>query len=353
LQHKNRQSFKLHIFSDKTGLLSFVFRLASTSSSSFFYCTMTLSKLSLALFASLFLTATACTAPLVCSRTKTPPTLDAELSEWASVATTETALRAPLTGKEYAEGNLTAQCTFDDNRIYLALQIPGEFSFSSTDDHLCASIATMIKVGDDATFYNMGGCADALFDGACEETVPDSCLSHQVDIGAHWELSSTEQRVLYGTNTETGEDVVGNKGDEYAYSPYCRITDDKDFAANEWAGAWAFNNATDEYVFELSRSLTTTSASTDAQFVANSTYSLGIAFWDPFESEVGWSDSDHYVTGCGQDWIDLVLDDGLTDRTLDGGDGGGTSDAPTGAPSGAKLRGGMVLAAALVSSLFL
>jgi hypothetical protein len=146
---------------------------------------------------------------------------------------------------------------------------------------------------------------------------------------------------LYGTNAGTGNDVVGNKDDEYAYSSYCQIDDDKDYAANEWAGAWAFHNDTDEYIFELSRALTTMSISTDAQFVANSTYSFGIAFWDPFESEEGWTDLSHYVTGCGQDWIDLVLDDGI----LGSGDGGGTS--------GAMLRGGLVLAAVLVSSLFL
>ena len=168
----------------------------------------------------------------------------------------------------------------------------------------------MTKIGVDATFYNMGGCADSFT--VCNETIIDGvCDTHRVDIGAHWELAGTVQGVEYSMNDLTGDDEVANKDDEYAVSPYCRLDDDDMNAGNEWSGAWLHTNPVDgelgTYVFEMSRLLTTPSTKTDAQMEAGGTYEIGVAFWDPNESMEGWSDAGHYTTGCAQSWIELEL----------------------------------------------
>lgn len=219
----------------------------------------------------------------------------------------------------------TYKCVYDENRIYFALEIPGEYRFNTTDNHKCASIATMTKVGKDATFMNMGGCPDAM--GGCSDgVVPDTCETYTVDIGAHWELRTTKQGVAYNVPETTvpevsaqsdtvtpltGDDPIANNDDEYSVSPFCRFDDNDANAGNEWAGAWVHTNPIDGefglYRFEISRSLKTPSTVTDAQMSPGGTYSFGVAFWDPFETESGWSDAGHYVTGCGTKWIDLEL----------------------------------------------
>jgi hypothetical protein len=113
----------------------------------------------------------------------------------------------------------------------------------------------------------------------------------------------------------SGNDPVANLDDEYAVSPYCRFDDGGEGAGNEWSGAWAHTNSSEigaegDYLFELSRLLQTKTNATDLQVLSpGDTYSFGIAYWDPFETEAtGWSDADHYLTGCANQWIDLVLE---------------------------------------------
>ena len=98
-------------------------------------------------------------------------------------------------------------------------------------------------------------------------------------------------------------------------SPYCRAFDDGEAAGNEWAGAWLHTDPSEigadgHYHFELSRLLKTKSSKTDKQFLtAGETYSFGIAYWDPFQTETdGWTDAGHFLTGCANQWIDLELE---------------------------------------------
>lgn len=110
----------------------------------------------------------------------------------------------------------------------------------------------------------------------------------------------------------------------YAVGVYCRLDDDDALAANEWAAAWSHTNpppmldgddATsttsspeDKYIFEMSRLLKTASTKTDAQLEAGQTIGFGVAYWDPnFSEDAGWNAASHYVTGCSQSWIDLIL----------------------------------------------
>jgi len=130
-----------------------------------------------------------CPSQWKCYPTTTAPTLDGDLSEWNQTEGIETTLQGALTGTPYMEGMAsTFKCQYDSDNIYLSLSIPGLFRFNSTSNEQCAAIATMQKIGVDATFYNMGGCADAPEGNACDANILETCDAHRVDIGAHWEL---------------------------------------------------------------------------------------------------------------------------------------------------------------------
>ena len=211
------------------------------------------------------------------------PVLDGDLSDWADVVGIETSLYAPLTLEQYGPGKAEVKCAHSGDRIFMTMEIPGKYRFDATSNKLCASIATMTKVGADATYLDMGGCPDAQ-DGCDEITggVPATCETYTVDIGAHWELRTTEQGVTYPLNTAdgSGNDLVANKDDEYAVNSYCRLDDDGDNAGNEWAGGWSHSAGTEEgadgtYIFELSRLLVTASIATDAQMSIGETYEFG------------------------------------------------------------------------------
>ena len=189
----------------------------------------------------------------------------------------------------------------------------------------------MLKVGADATFHNMGGCPDAAGPGSCANGVPDTCLPYLVDIGAHWELSTTQQGIMYPVSAGgTGNDPVANKDDEYAVSSSCRFDDDGPNAANEWSGAWAYSDTDSEYIFELSRLLKTAAPGTDAQLAPGQSFDFGIAYWDPMETSNGWTGAGHFLTGCAMEWIDLVLEEDSPTSASDGtGTGGDSSETIT------------------------
>ena len=83
-----------------------------------------------------------------------------------------------------------------------------------------------------------------------------------------------------GGDGGTGNDPVANMDDEYAVTPTCRYDDDGPGAGNEWRGAWRHTDprggtsgddgvngggTAGKYLFEMSKSLRTPSADTDAQ----------------------------------------------------------------------------------------
>jgi hypothetical protein len=197
------------------------------------------------------------------------------------------------------------------------MEFPGLYRFNATDNHHCAAVSTMMKVGANASFFNMGGCPEVA--QGCPGGVPESCRSYTVDVGGHWELRTTQMGIRYDLNVSSsptiqgsGNDLLANKDDEYGVGSFCRFDDNDANAGNEWAGAWMHSNPVagqpGTYVFEMSRLLKTASSVTDQQLAPGGTYKFGVAFWDPYETDAkGWTDSGHYVTGCGTDWIDLKL----------------------------------------------
>jgi hypothetical protein len=125
-----------------------------------------------------------CSAPttFTCSRNKTTITLDADLTEWTGVTGISTPLRQPLSGSIFAGGDAKYKCQYSDTHLYLTMEIPGPFSFDSTTSEKCAAISTMFKIGEKATFYNMGGCPLAVANTTvCDNDVfPSACDDYRV-----------------------------------------------------------------------------------------------------------------------------------------------------------------------------
>jgi hypothetical protein len=64
----------------------------------------------------------------------------------------------------------------------LSFEIPGLYRFNPESDEECAAIGTMMKMGKNASYINMGGCPDAMEVG-CETGMPSSCDDYMVDLG--------------------------------------------------------------------------------------------------------------------------------------------------------------------------
>lgn len=251
----------------------------------------------------------------------TTPVLDGDTSEWSDVTGGISPEIKSIFGRSYADGNPTYKCLYDSQKVYFALEIPGKYRFDETDNKRCAAIGTMMPLGSKAAFLNMGGCPESMENGGCPDGImPETCADYTVDLGAHWELKTTAMNTEYAMNatTGTGNDLVANLDDEVAVSSYCRPDDYGSLAGNEWAGAWSHTNPVEgemgTYKFEIARTLTTPSTATDAQMAPGQTYDFGIAYWDPFETEAGWTAPGHYLTGCSADWIKLRLSDGTEEE---------------------------------------
>jgi hypothetical protein len=110
--------------------------------------------------------------------------------------------------------------------------------------------------------------------------------------------------VEYALNqtTGTGHDATANLDDEYGASPYCRPDDDDSTASNDWTGSWSHSNPIEGqdgvYRFEIARTLSTSSSLTDTQMSPGNTYQFGIAYWSPYETDLGWTGAGHFLTGC-------------------------------------------------------
>ena len=84
-------------------------------------------------------------------------------------------------GLEYFDEKATIKCSYDATNIHFAFEIPGDYRFNATNNKQCAAIATMMKIGPDATFVDMGGCPEALY-GNYTNIPASSCDGHLVDI---------------------------------------------------------------------------------------------------------------------------------------------------------------------------
>jgi hypothetical protein len=93
---------------------------------------------------------------ITCVPTSTAPTLDGDVSDWSSIESFESSLVGAMTGSEYPHGNLKVQCVYDAEKVYFLFEVPGPYRFDTEDNHLCAAMSTMMKMGPDAQLCECG-----------------------------------------------------------------------------------------------------------------------------------------------------------------------------------------------------
>ncbi|XP_047313175.1 uncharacterized protein LOC124916494 [Impatiens glandulifera] len=254
-------------------------------------------------------------------------TLDGHIQDWKDIEGSEFSLLPALdpdVDKEYRGGEMTIKALHDGSEVFFMLQVDGSYTYLKGDSHRCASVALMFQIGENATYYNMGGCSEA----------PDTCTSktchgHEVDI-MHFATGNAIPGRLYGSNPL--DNINGNRGnrfghleDVYAWNPHCRYLDGMGPSGNvsatkhNWKGVWWHSSFTRSsgfveednpygsegqsgaYYFEFSRPFRTMDRlQQDVQFTIGRTSKVSVAFWYP-EDGKPWHASGHYSIGC--DWI--------------------------------------------------
>ncbi|KAG6504971.1 uncharacterized protein LOC121985688 [Zingiber officinale] len=258
-------------------------------------------------------------------------TVDGHADDWADIDGSEFPLLPALDfdeDKAYGGGQLVVKAVHDGINVFFMLQVNGEYAYSTGNSKQCPSVALMFQVGENATYQNMGGCAD--MPGTC---TAKSCRGHEVDI-MHFSLGNAIPGRLYGGNlmdnlNGTGKDSFGHLVDLYAWNPHCRNLDgigpsaNTSNAQNDWQGAWwhsslNFHSGLVEedspygkggekgtYFFEFSRPLRTMDHfQQDVQFTIGQASKVAVAFWYPTDGKA-WSKSDHFSASC--NWLPLDI----------------------------------------------
>jgi len=266
-------------------------------------------------------------------------TLDGNSDDWKTVSGQQFEVLqaiAPDPAEKYPFGSITVKVAHDGQNLFVLLEAPGPYVWNATSPHLAASAALMFGVGDDATYYNMGGCASD--EGSCSV---QTCAGHEVDL-IHFELSTAVPGRIYGGNLGdnlkgTGTDSIGHLDDMFAWNPHCKQVDSApalagvtpkgqvaaSSAANDWQGTWghssidlqfglvpsdapfAIRGEEGKFVFEFQRPLRTHDQyQQDVQFVIGGSHRFGAAIWYPINAQM-WAHSQHYVLSC--DWLILDL----------------------------------------------
>ncbi|GLT43116.1 hypothetical protein SLA2020_170870 [Shorea laevis] len=261
-------------------------------------------------------------------------TLDGLADDWKDIDGFEFPLRPALDpdqDHEYTGGKMTVKALHDGHDVFFLLQVDGNYAYTKGESTKCPSVALMFKIGEDASYHNMGGCKEG----------PDSCTNktcrgHEVDI-MHFSIGTAIPGRLYGGNPidnrdGNGGDRFGHLVDLYGWNPHCRYLDgvgpaENDTSAqNNWKGSWWHSSISSQsgfveedspyatgsqrgtYYFEFSRPLRTMDhLQQDAQFTIGGSTQMSIAFWYPVNGNP-WHGSGHYAINC--DWVPLDISPG-------------------------------------------
>lgn len=190
----------------------------------------------------------------------------------------------------------------DGSNIYVLLEVPDGFDHDPNDHGLSPAIAVQFRIDNPAEVH-MGS----------EEADLDESLG-MVDMW-HWELDCGPGLISGGQGVSEGNDPACNFDDEYAVDPEDREDDGggdpNPGAENSLTGVWehtgrsAGPGADGVWIFEMSRPLQTGDPE-DAQFESGGVAALALAYWDPNESAVGWSDAGH-LTSSYVGWLEVTL----------------------------------------------
>ncbi|GJP52369.1 hypothetical protein CLOM_g11491 [Closterium sp. NIES-68] len=262
-------------------------------------------------------------------------TVDGSAADWAGVAGQELRLQPAINPNSaapypFGAGSMLLKAAHDGRDVFFLLKIPGPYVYNQQNHHLSISGSLMFGIGDDATFYNMGGCPNLA--GVC---TAENCRGHEVDV-VHFEVDTAIPGRTYGHNLMdqmdgTGADRVGNLYDGYGWNPHCRQFDglataglsSNGTAMNDWHGVWTHSTVNMDYgltaadapfatagddgyfVFELTRPLRTADHfQQDVQLSVGGTHRMGAAVWYPLDG-TPWHGSQHFLASC--DWLHLHL----------------------------------------------
>ena len=237
-------------------------------------------------------------------------TVDGNNSDWAAIPELSVTLKQfeipPGSDWEFDPVDpvaATVKVAADEQNIYVLFEVADDFDFVPTDTNLSASPSVMFLV-DDAAGPHMGAGDDDLEQGL-----------GMVDLW-HWELECGAGVISGGGAPGSGNDPDCNLDDEFSLDPEERDDDGRGDAANpngenSISGTWEHTNrasgpgAAGTWIFEFSRPLQTGDPE-DAQFTAGASALMALAYFDPDESAIGWSDAGH-LTSAGEGWIQLLI----------------------------------------------
>ncbi|XAR58366.1 hypothetical protein NMG60_11013745 [Bertholletia excelsa] len=256
-------------------------------------------------------------------------TLDGRVEDWENVDGFEFSLLPALnpdSDEVYKGETMTVKAVHDGNEVFFMLQIGGNYAYSKGENNKCPSVALMFQIGENASYYRMGGCSEEP-----EKCSNKTCRSHEVDI-MHFSIGNAIPGRLYGGNlidnsAGNGGDRFGHLVDAYAWNPHCRYLDglgpsgNNSRAQNDWKGVWwhsslaihsgfveednpySLQGHKGTYYFEFSRPLRTMDClQQDVQFTIGKRSNASVSFWYP-EDGKPWHGSGHYIIGC--DWVPM------------------------------------------------
>jgi len=205
-------------------------------------------------------------------------TIDGSPDDWSALPTFPLTLTS-LDGRRQLEADF--QVAVDDDELFMLVRVFDDYNATLGEHHVSGSFAVLWAI-DEAAGPHMG--TDGIDYGTS---------LGMVDIW-HWEIDCGPGVLSGGFNrTEDGNDPACNLDDEYALTPFEREDDDGD---NLLTGAYDHQaraqgeDAAGAWYWELKRPLVTGDAQ-DAQFAHGETAQMALAYWDPDETDTGWTDA--------------------------------------------------------------
>jgi len=261
---------------------------------------------------------TAAQEPVTIDAAAATITIDGDASDWADIAATavmleqlDLSLLPPEQADEIEFGpmdpiEVQLRVANDADNIYLLVEVPTAYDYVADDHGLSPAIAVQSKIVAEASEH-MGSEDGDLF-----------ISTGMVDIW-HWELDCGPGELSGGGasaegSVAGGDDEACNMDDEYSTTPEMREDDGggdepNEAAENSLLGSWSHSSADiggdGTWVFEMARPLSTGDPQ-DAAWEAGGMAELVLAWWDPNETEEGWSDAGH-LTNAYDGWITVNL----------------------------------------------
>jgi len=209
-------------------------------------------------------------------------------------------------GVDIESKSASVKVSYDHDYIYVLLTVEDDFNWNTNDRRLSGSSGVMWAIGSDAGEHM--GTQDPAGEG------PSFGM---VDIW-HWVLECALGEEQGGEVSGVGEGPPGNDeacgfDDEFATDPKERFADGDPEglagtgAENSLLGVFSHTNPVEDgagtWIFEMRRPLQT-GDSQDAQFAQGDLARMGVAYWDPDNTTVGW-DNEQHVQSSNLGWIEV------------------------------------------------